>query len=145
MNTNISHSRITAVASVAIIIRKDPTLRGWDVESLPLAGWDRVWTSLYSGRLDHLLTEEEASALQSECILRLKLEESQEGQTLRHRIQWSPEGEYRVHEDGSVLVLTNGDSEVWASARDFAVERIPLHTPAEWDQILLKKLNLVED
>ena len=145
MNTNIPHSRITAVAVVATAIRKDHTLRGWDVQSLPLAGWDRIWTRLYSGSLDNLFTKEEASALQSECILRLKLEESQEGQTLRHWIQWDPDGSYRVHEDGSIFVVTNGESEVWASARDFAVERIPLHTPSKWDQLLLKKLGLVED
>lgn len=102
---------------LAVVIKKDPALAGFDVQTLPLAGKARVAKTSYSGALDREHSHEE--------LMEIKNWSGEKG-VLQQAVASFSEGEctYYVFSDQSLYFASSGESDVWAFAADFAAERI---------------------
>lgn len=97
------------------IIQADPVLRSFEPDNLPLAGQHYV-------RKNYLFaegaTEEEYNLLDGLPVYADVIRES-------FRADESADASrFHLFEDGSLLVVTNAFQQVWADARDYAVECI---------------------
>lgn len=112
MNTKI---KTNMTALLDRLIKSDTALRGFSADDLPLAAKLRAINTTTSREQD--FTHEELSAIAAWA------EASGGFESVLARF---PEGEccYYVCADGSLYFASSADSEVWADANDFAVERI---------------------
>lgn len=101
----------------ARLIQNDPALNGFSPADLPEAAKARTWACLYAGSLDRHHSNEELEEIGKWCGDRKSLDAS---------VASFRSGEccYYVFADGSLYFASNADSEVWADASDFAVEKI---------------------
>jgi hypothetical protein len=97
-------------------IELDPVLRGFGPEWLPEAAQFRIALLARRGRFDGKIEPSEIECLES---LRTSPVETY-GEMPEGQDPWS----YLVFSDGSLYFSNNAQDEVWASVRDFIVERL---------------------
>lgn len=100
---------------LALVVKQDAALRGFDDLDLPEAAKARVQNTLVS--FERYLSHEELEILEGWTV----------GKSIfSSAVASLSEGEccYYVFADGSLYLQSNGDSEVWSEATDFADERI---------------------
>jgi len=100
------------------LVEADTALRGFTSSTLPLAAKARAANCIYSGAAPWKgITEEEFAALKKwvggKEIFAAAIASFREGGCC-----------YYIFSDGSLYFASSGESEVWADASDFAVERI---------------------
>jgi hypothetical protein len=111
---------------LSVVIKSDYAMRGFvDPEKLPFAARARVKDIMvrFESRLD------------SNGLLSLKMWAGVFHNEWRAIAELGNEYcRYFVFRDGSLYFRSNGDSEVWASAEDFALERIIPIDRKRWDE-----------